>query len=219
MTYSLTYTQGTTKEAGTISDTSVWGGANPARNTRYNILLFSRNDKSGTRSYLPVVNTDPNNVLSWAVSSTMDSWHQATLLVFQLWNSGTAYVASVNAIYYAPTTKFYRCISNNTNVAPDSGSGPTKWTEITDFTTIQQGYTNVDVKDFNFSITSRIAIFLGDELYETIIDKFLAQLQPEEAVEFLNSIATLEGIKAKELDGKFNEMEEIIRAMADAMED
>lgn len=219
MTYSLEFVQGQEVTAGTINDNSAWGsGANPAKTDRASYLLLSQNDKDGVRTYLSVVNTDPLNVLSWTFTSAQDGWHQATLLVFKKWDNATAFTADNNAVYYASTSKFYKCIQGNTNVAPDSGSGPDNWEEITDFTLIQQGFTNVDVTDYDFKIKSRIDLAIADKLYDAIGDKFLCKLQPEEAVNLLNLIATMEGVSSKFIDDEPNQGEEIIRAVEACLE-
>jgi hypothetical protein len=218
MEYTLEFVQGETVEAGTINDTSPWGGTNPARTDRANILLLSQNDKSGVRTYLSIVNTDPLNAITWTFSSAKDAWHQATLLVFKKWDSVTAYTANNNAVYYVTTGKFYKCIQNNTNVAPDSGSGSANWEEITDFTLIQQGYTNVDVTDYDFAVESRLSLDIADKLHETLGEKFLCKFQPEEAVNLLNLIATREGFRSKFIDEEPDQGEEIIRAMEAALD-
>lgn len=214
MDYTLEHVQGEAVDAHTINDNSEWGvGANPARTDRANHLLVSQNDKGGARTYLDIINTDPLNAITWAFTSAQDGWHQATLLVFEKWDGITAYTADDNAVFYTVTSKFYKCIQNNTNVAPDSGSGPDNWTEITDFTLIQQGYTNVDVTDFDFKVTSRLSIDITDKLYDTIGDDFLCKLQPEQAVDLLNLLATMEAISSKFIDDEPDQGEEMIRAM------
>lgn len=219
MTYTLEFVQGATVEAGVINDNSSWGvGANPARTDRANVLLLSQNDKEGVRTYLDIVNTDPINAITWAFESSQDGWHQATLLVFNIWDDATEYTAAVNAVYYSATGKFYKALLTNTNVAPDSGSGPTNWEEITDFTLIQQGFTNVDVTDYDFPVESRIATALTDKLYDTLGDKFLCKFEPEEAVNFLNLVATREGYRSKFIDEEPDQGEEIIRAMEACLE-
>lgn len=220
MDYSLVFTQGQQVADGLITDTSGWGvGANPARSDKANVLLLSQNDKAGTRTYLTIVNTTPLSSLTWAFASAQDGWHQATLLVFAKWSGATAYTANNNAIFYTVNSKFYKCITNNTNIAPDSGSGPANWTEITDFTLIQQGYTNVDVTDYNFPVQSRIAIDTADKLYDALGDKFLCKLQPEEAVNLLNIVATIEGMQSKFIDEEPDQGEEIIRALVACLDE
>lgn len=219
MDQTLEYVQGETEEAGTINDNSSWGvGANPDRTDRAVYMLLSQNDKSGNRTYLDLVNTDPLNALSWDLESEQDGWHQATGLQFVLWDSSTAFTADVNACYHAASSKFYKCITTNTNVEPTSGSGPANWEEITDFTEIQQGFTNVTVTDYSFPVRSRLDLQIGDKLYNALGEKFLCKLQPEDAVDLLNLIATMEAVESKFIDDEPDQGEEIIRAMEATLE-
>lgn len=214
MDYSLEFVQGQQITEGTINDNSAWGsGANPIRTARANVLLLSQNDNGGVRTYLDIINTDVLNSITWDFASAQDGWHQATLLVFPIWVIGTEYTQNVNAVYYTPTSKFYKAKLTHTGVAPDSGSGPTNWEEITDFTLLQQGYTNVDVTDYDFLVESTLAVNIADKLYDAIGETFLSKLQPEEAVNLLNLLATREGYRSKLIDEEPDQAEEIIRAM------
>lgn len=213
MDFTLQFVQGQQVEDGTINDDSTYGGSNPDRNERGNYLLLSQNDKGGARTYLSVSNTTPLSTISWTFSSARDGWHQATLLSFVLWDGATAFTADNNAVYHSSSGKFFKCIQGNTNVDPTGGSGPANWTEITDFTEIQQGYSNVEVTDYDFMVDSRIAIDLADVLYETLGETFLCKFQPEEAVNVLNLIATREGYRSKLIDEEPDQAEEIVRAM------
>lgn len=219
MDYALEFVQGQAKTAGTINDNSAWGvGGNPARTARANILLLSQNNKSAVRTYLTILNTNPLNAITWDFTSAQDGWHQATLLVFPIWLIGTAYTLNVHAVYYAPTAKFYKAKLTNTGVAPDSGSGPANWDEITDFTLIQQGLTNVDVTDYDFAVESRLALAIADKMYSKLGETFLCKFQPEDAVNLLNLLATREGYRSKFIDDEPDQGEEIIRAMEACLE-
>lgn len=201
-----------------INNTGGYGAPNPVRTDRANYLMVSKNDKSGNRTYLTVTNSDPLNTLEWTVTSTLDGWHQATLLSFNKWSGATAYVANTNAIYYTVTGKFYKAIQASTNIAPDSGSGPSYWEEIVDFTAIQQGYTNVEVIDFNFLVDSRTSLLISDDLYDKINEDFTCKLSIEDAAHPLNLIAMLEAAQSKALDDKFDQAEQIIRAIEDCLD-
>lgn len=217
LSFSLTYTQGTTVEAGTITDATVYGTPNDDRADRGNYLLLSENDNNGTRTYLSVTNTTPLSTLSWAFTSNGDGWHQATLLSVSLWDSGTSYIED-DVVFYTVTGLFYTALQANSNVAPDSGSGPANWQEVTDFTAIQQDHTNLEVFDFNFLITSRTDLRIADKFYEIIKEDFTCKLTLDDAANPLNLIAMMEGAESKELDGKLDQADQIIDAISECVE-
>jgi hypothetical protein len=216
LTFILEYTQGNTVEAGTITNDTVYGGANDDRNERGEYLLLSKNDKNGTRTYLSVPNTLPLSRVEWDITSAADGWHQATLLSAKIWSSGQTYIVG-DIIYYDTTGLFYRCISGHTNVAPDSGSGSSNWTAIADFTAIQTGFTNIEVTDFSFNVESRIALAAVDKLDENIGDDFMAKVDPTEAVDILNMRAGIEAYRSKAVQEEFSDVEEIVRAIEETI--
>src|SRR5690606_5781553 len=139
----------------TLTDGTNYGSPEIERSDVANFLLVSSNNKNGDRSYLGVVNTDPLTTLVWAIQTSEDGWHQATLLSIGIWNSSQEFVPN-DVAYYQPTGKVYKATQTNTNVAPDSGSGPANWEEVGDLSTIQQGHTNLDVFDYDFLVRSRV---------------------------------------------------------------
>jgi hypothetical protein len=201
-----------------INNSDGYGSPNDARTDRANYLLVSKNDPSGNRTYLTVSNTDPLNTLVWNLQSTIDGLHQATLLSFRKWSGATAYVANTNAIFYTVTGLFYKCIQNNTNIAPDSGGGDAYWTEIEDFTEIMQGYSNVDVVDYEFLIDARTSICIADEFFEVIEEDFLCKLSLDDASHPLNLIASLEGAHSKMAVDEGADAEQIILAITECCE-
>jgi hypothetical protein len=200
-----------------LSNPTGYGSPNDDRSDVANYLLVSKNDVSGNRTYLMVTNTSPLSTMIWNLVSGADGLHQATLLSFQLWNSGSAYVSSgaPSVVYYTPTSKYYRAIQASTNIAPDSGGGASYWEEITDFTEIQQGHSNVEVIDYSFLISSRTALCIADELYKAISEDFLCKITLTEASHPLNLIASLEGAFSKMLNDEGEEAEQIILAISD----
>lgn len=212
LTFILNFTQGATVSAGTITDATVYGGAEDDRNERGNYLLLSKNDKAGTRTYLTVSNTTPLSTLSWAFTSTIDGWHQATLLSAKIWSSGQSYIIG-DVVYLAATNLFYRSLTAHSNISPNSGSGPANWAIITDFTAIQTGYTNIEVFDYSFNVESRTDLLGVEKLDEAIGDDFLAKLNPSDAVELLNFVIGLDTARSKAAQDEFSDVEEIMRAI------
>jgi hypothetical protein len=210
----------TTGSYDALTNTGGYGGPNEDRTDVANYLLVSKNNTNGARTYLEVVNTDPLNTMEWSLVSEVDGWYQATLLSFQKWNGSDSYVSSgdPDVVYYTGTSKFYMAIQNSTNIAPDSGSGSQYWAEITDFTEIQQDYSNVVVVDYEFLIDSRTSLCIADALHEAISDDFLCKLTLEEASHPLNMIASLEGAYAKMANDEGSSAEQIIVAISDCCE-
>lgn len=200
-----------------INNAGGYGAPNELRNDRANYLLVSKNNTSGTRTYLTVPNTTPLSTLLWTLSSTVDGWHQATLLSYQRWDTNQNYVVD-DVQYYSVTDKYYVCTSPHSGTAPDSGGGDAVWDEITDHTIIQQGHTNLEVIDLHFLISSRTELDITEELYEIINEDFACNLTVDEAAHPLNLIAMLEGAYSKMLDEKGEQAEEIMLAIAECIE-
>jgi hypothetical protein len=203
-----------------LNNTAGYGAPNPARTDRGNYLLVSKNSYAGVRAYIIVSNNDPLNTLIWTLVSSVDGWHQATLLSFNKWNGSDPFSSSgsPDVVYYTPTNKFYKCIDDNTNIAPDSGSGSDYWEEITDFTEIQQNHSNVEVIDYHFLIDSRISIDITDELYEALSEDFTCKLSLDQASHPLNMIAALEGAHSKMLNDEGADAEQIILSLAECVD-
>lgn len=200
-----------------LNNTIGYGTPNPGRTDRANYLLVSKNAVNGARTYLTVSNTDPLNTLVWNLTSEADGWHQATLLSINKWNGSDSFTSSgdPDVVYYTPTNKVYRCIQNNTNIAPDSGSGGDYWEEVTDLTELQQDHENLEVIDYEFLIDSRTAIDLGDELFGCIDEDFLCKLSLNDASNAINMLASLEGARVKMIDGEGAVAEQIMLSIAD----
>ncbi len=209
--YQLKYSQEKDVKKGNIIDFSQYGIDDiPLRAEVGNILLFSENDHEGTRTYLDVNNADPAAVMSWPVESNSDGWHQATLLSVNEWNNAQNYVTG-DVVYDELVNKFYKCITDNTNIAT---SNTIYWQEVSDFTTIQQGHTNLVVTDYQFTITSRSALCVANKFYDVISEDFTCNLTLDDAANPLNMIAMLEAAKSKELDNKPDQADQIIDAVA-----
>lgn len=195
-----------------------YGTPNDDRNERGNYLLLSSNDKSGNRTYLTVTNSTPLSTLSWAFTSTEDGWHQATLLSVGLWNGSDPFVSSANdTVFYTVTGLFYVCIQNNTNIAPDSGSGSQYWEVVTDFTELQQDHGNIDVIEKNFLIHSRTSLDIADKLYGVLSEDFACKLDLDDASHPLNLIAMLEAAQSKMIDDKGDQADQIIDAIQECV--
>lgn len=198
-----------------LNNTTGYGSPNDERSDRANYLLISKNDKNGTRTYITIANTTPLSTMIWAFTSTADGWHQGTILSVNKWANGAHVVDDV--VFYTTTGLFYNCIEAHSNIAPDSGSGSQYWEEVTDFTEIQQGHTNLEVYDYDFNIESRRAVDIADELSEALDENFRCQLQPDEAVDLLNMIAMLEGANSEMLQGNPEQTEEIMLSIEECV--
>ena len=219
--HTATYTQNESVTTGVYTDTTTYGGAEDDRNERGNYLLVSQNDKDGNRTYLTIANTTPLSTLTWTITNEADGWFQATKLSVKIWSSGASYVvgATPSVVYYGNTGLFYRCIQAHTNVAPDSGSGSSYWTAITDFTTIQTGYSNLDVFDFNFLIRPRTDLAIAD-LFDQLIDQdFAGNLTLDEASHPLNIVGMMYGAETKEATDLCDEAVQILDSITDALAD
>ena len=216
LTYSLTWAQGQAIDAGTLTDGTNYGSPEIERSDVANFLLVSSNNKNGDRSYLGVVNTDPLTTLVWAIQTSEDGWHQATLLSIGIWNSSQEFVPN-DVAYYQPTGKVYKATQTNTNVAPDSGSGPANWEEVGDLSTIQQGHTNLDVFDYDFLVRSRVDTAIAEEFDVVIRKDFSCKMTVEDAAHPLNLLAMMLGAETKMLLNKPDQADEIVAAITECV--
>lgn len=206
------YIQGNEVAQGTVSWTGNYGTPEDDRDDRGNFMLLSSNDKAGTRTYIGVSNTTPLVTDDYAITTTEDGWHQATLISAKKWLLSESYVAD-NVVYYVPTNKWYNCIQANTNVAPDSGGGDDYWEEVTDMTTIQTGHTNMDVFNLDFMVESRTDLAIANELYDVLAEDFMCKLNIADAAHPLNLIAMIEAAQSKMLDDQPDQADQIIDAI------
>lgn len=197
-----------------LNNTGGYGTPNDSRTDRANYLLVSKNDKAGTRTYLTVANNDPVNNMLWNLKSTEDGWHQATMLSFHRWSGVQNYVIN-DVQYFSVTNKYYIAIAPSLAIAPDSGLASAYWLEITDFAAIQQGYTNLDVVDYDFLIESRVDTCILDALFDEIDKDFTCKLTIDDLAHPLNLIAMLEGAQAKMITDKPDQAQEIIEKISD----
>ena len=216
LTYALTFAQGQQVDEGTITDGTNYGSPEIDRDEVANFLLVSSNDKNGERSYLTVVNTAPLATLVWNITTAEDGWHQATLLSIGPWNGSDEFVAD-DVVYYSAVGKVYKAKATNTNVAPDSGSGPENWEEVTDLTLIQQDHTNLTVFDYDFLVRSRVDTAIADEFDAVIRKDFSCKMSVEDAAHPLNLLAMMLGAETKMLLDKPDQADEIVDSITDCV--
>ena len=103
----------------TLTDDTVYGGANPLRSVVYNYLIGTKMDVESVPTYIAIDNTIPATVTEWAFPTTNDGWYQFFLLSASAWASG-AYTAATtvnevvqndaSVVFYVTDGYFYKCI-------------------------------------------------------------------------------------------------------------
>lgn len=89
-----------------ITDGTVYGGANPARNQRANVFFCPKTDVDGNRVLQAVTpNTnDPLTVSAWTVASLMDGWIEKILASVSVYAGaaygGAGFVVFYNGVFY-----------------------------------------------------------------------------------------------------------------------
>lgn len=144
-----------------LVDLTVFGGANPARNTLAAYLYLYKRDASQTDTPVTVDNSSPLTVTSWSFALAGDGWYRAILFYFPIWSAGS-YVAN-NCVYY--NGAYYKA---NTSTSATPGSSP-NWTLITDIlgTVLNLSSSNVTVgQTNNFTTAILEAGVLGDMLQD-----------------------------------------------------
>ena len=180
-TLALTFAQNIDGVTGVVTDTTTnYGGANPARATLGNYLLWSKTDSEGTQAFTNPTQTLPHSISTWTVDTTEDGWHQAILLSVADFSAGGTYVKEVtdsqgivttyaDIVYYDTTKKWYKCITDISGSvpAPDSGSGPTYWQEVTDMSALIAN-TKVNKVVLDVAITVLTDKCVKDAFYQKI---------------------------------------------------
>lgn len=145
-----------------LVDLTVYGGANPARNTLALYLYLYKRDALMNDTLLTVSNSDPLNVTSWSFSLAGDGLYRAILFAFPIWSAGSYVLNNCvyrNGAYYIANTS----TTGVPGISPD-------WTLITDIigtvlnispSLVTIGQTN------NFTTANAEAGPLGDKLQDT----------------------------------------------------
>lgn len=144
---------------------TVYGTPNQDRNQAAEILIVAHVTEKSVEEFITVDSTPYLTKLEYDINTTKDGHYRYERMRFQFWNSGTSYVKKVvdgnniittypSLIYYQATGKFYKALENHSNIAPDSGSGTTNWSEITDFTIAE------------IRLNPNIEVFISDLLYD-----------------------------------------------------
>ncbi len=100
-----------------ITDMTVYGGANPARNTRANTLFVTRTDKNGVRTLQTITpdTADPLTVASWQINSTDDGLIEKIMFSADIWVSGGPYLVG-DIIYDVVEAAYFKCSVGNSSV-------------------------------------------------------------------------------------------------------
>jgi hypothetical protein len=135
MSYTITFGTSitTTRDTLTVSDTTTFGGSNPARNT---VLVFMSGNKMkfdnsiSQALTLTLNSTDPLLTTAWSFlyQDTVDGWYQFLYVIIKdAYAGGTTY-ARYDAVYDSSTKLVYRSLidSNIGNALSDA----TKWEPI-----------------------------------------------------------------------------------------
>lgn len=89
----------TDADTATITDNTVYGGANPARNITAVYLELWKMDKNGDDTPVVVSNALPETVTSWTFDSSLDGWYKARIYLIPEFDVLTSYDEN-DVVYY-----------------------------------------------------------------------------------------------------------------------
>ena len=123
-----------------LTDLTIYGGSNPARNTLANYLYFYKRDVNLVDSQLTIDNSSPLTVNQYQFSlPTSDGVFVGVIFSFNIWSAGT--YAQNACVYYSTNGNYYKA-----NTSTSQTPGGNQWDLITDIlgtctgnTTVQQG--------------------------------------------------------------------------------
>lgn len=114
----------------TITDKTVYGGANDDRNERANFLFVTKTDIEGARTLLTIVpdSADAMVVTEWEVSITLDGWVEKFLASLSLYSGGATYNTG-DIFYNESDDKIYK--TKQDGVTGQAAPNTTYYDEIT----------------------------------------------------------------------------------------
>lgn len=156
------FTQNDGGLTGAVVNATVYGSPNQDRNEAAEVLLWSKTNKNGVRSF---DNPSQGNLLTnlnYTVNTPVSGWYEGINLRMQPYDAGTNYVEEqesggvitqyASLIYYPTTGLFYY------SVAPSTGQDPTDtayFAQITDYSTVIE---NPNADAYIFDVYSEYAV-------------------------------------------------------------
>lgn len=204
-----------TSDSYSITDETVYGGANPARAERANVLFVTKTTSSGTRTLQAVTpnTSDPVTVSQWDVATAIDGWNEKILASVNVHVADQAYAAADIILYSGGF--FYKTLQ----VVP-GGTNPAGVTDayyeiITDDSLYSDYLENTSIEwvmqdELVTGKTEEKII----EYFDDFSDKFLSgkcDFGGNTEADFLSSL--LESAEAAFTNGRPSDAEAIIRGM------
>ena len=149
-----------------ITDSTVYGGANPARNT-YGVYLSAYKVDSGLiETALTTTAFIPTTASIFYTTNTVDGRYKFYYVIVPNWLIGTTY-SKYNLVWDAITNSFYEY----NNATPSAGNAVTDinyWTVVLNPTTkIQNVGTALDPLNISYIVKENIADYLAAKCYAT----------------------------------------------------
>lgn len=143
---------------GIVSDATVYGGSNPARNTLALYLLLYKRDVNSVDTQITIDNSQPLTAVQWTFALPIpDGLFVGIFIGASIWSAGT--YATNSVVYYSGSV--YQA---NTSTSQTPGGG--NWTLVTDIATLI-GNSNVQQSQvYMFSAARAQAGPLGDALQD-----------------------------------------------------
>lgn len=105
-----------TDETATLTDATVYGGANPARSTVAVFLELWKLDEDAAETAVTVSNSEPETVTSWSFTYTDDGWYRARMYIIEEFSIIVAY--TTDDIVYYTDGNLYKAIQDSTGNLP-----------------------------------------------------------------------------------------------------
>lgn len=226
MPLSFTFTKSVQSDASvfSISNTTVYGGANPLRNAGGEVMLAVRTDFESNESFLTVNSAPFDSKLTYDITNSEDGYYHFELLRFTNYSGSTTYVAEVkdingvittyaSVVYYPVNQKFYKAILPSNSGSPQLPTNSLYWQEITDFTVSSiRKNTNIVVGIYDTIHDVRNSDSVKNLLY-SLVKKDIAENSLKDLVPYFKKAIYLEGARIKANDTKYLEAELITRVL------
>lgn len=152
-----------------LVDHTVYGGANPARNTLALATTAYKISEDLTEALIVVAAYDPLTVTQFQITNTIDGWVKFyVVLVTKYTTTVTPVSNKYDVVYDTVTLKYYTYI-NNTPTASTLVTNPIYWQIITDPTSVLKNIgLSTQTNNISYQIVNSINTFQIEKCYNAV---------------------------------------------------
>jgi len=208
----------------TIEDVSDYVGE--ARSDKANFLVVSKNNKSGTPTYLAVDNSAPVSAMSWNFPTAIPGWYRFNMIRLPLYSTSPITtqqeISSMGVItqyatvvFHTPTQQVVKALTTGSvSVQPGQGGWQTYWQVISDLSQLVD-YGAIQVLVHGDLIDAQFRDVLRDELDAIHQKPWFSETKERVKIyeQYFELDVDLEGLQSLNAQGRYAEMEESAEIM------